>query len=135
MERHPSCMTSITAPGHFTVDVPNGSGCRERYHLYPNGDNTVYQGGQIVCHPGEENYAIEHMNQYGEGVNQIPHGYQGAVAEHHADGTPYAPLGAHEDPMHQEGGDYGEEMEHEGGEEHEMGHMHGEEMEPDFDEE
>jgi hypothetical protein len=37
--------------------------------------------------------------------------------------------------MHQEGGDYGEEMEHEGGEEHEMGHMYGEEMEPDFDEE
>lgn len=93
---------------HFTVDVPNGSGGRDRYHLYPNGDNTVKQGGQMVHHPGENSYAIQNMHQYGQGVNQIPAGYQGAVEDH---GLPH-PAGGEEE----EG--YGEEGEEpEGGEE------------------
>ncbi|KAI1618531.1 hypothetical protein EDD37DRAFT_606458 [Exophiala viscosa] len=51
------------------------------YHLYPNGDNTVRQNGQIVRDPGEYNYAIENMHQHGPGVYRIPKGYKGVEEE------------------------------------------------------
>jgi hypothetical protein len=99
---------------HFTMDIPDSSGRRARYHLYPNGDNTVFHDGQMARYPGENSYAIEHMNQYGQGVKQIPTGYQGVV----------------EEQWHNGGGgeDEGEEGEPEGEEEHEMGDMPEEEM-------
>lgn len=85
------------------MDLANEeTGRKDRYHLYPNGDHTVYQKGQMMRYPGQNTYANEnlhlvHLSSYGSIA--IPHGYQGAEQDH---GLPHPAAGAEEEGYEEE---------------------------------